>query len=149
MAIFGPTAFGVRSLSLLSGIGIIFLMYLLGKRLFNEKIGLIASFLTSVSFWDMSLSRAGFEAHFALFLALLGIVSFLYSNKKPLFYLIFSLSWALAIHTYPVYKLVLFLFMPFLIFYQWVDVKKHLREKKSFLFILVSFLIGFWPFLFL
>ena len=57
VAIFGPTAMGVRMLSILSGIGIILLMYLLGKRLFSEKIVLLAASMTALSPWDISLSR--------------------------------------------------------------------------------------------
>src|SRR5579884_1813478 len=68
VALFGPTVLGVRSLSALSGIAIIFLMFLLGEELFSKEVGLLAAFLTAVSPWDIALSRAGFEAHFALFL---------------------------------------------------------------------------------
>jgi len=143
VAIFGPTAWGVRFLSFLSGLGIIILIYLLGKKLLNERIGLIASLFTAVSFWDISLSRVGFEAHFALFLALLGVVSLLYSKGRPWLYVIFSLSWGLSIHTYPVYKLVLFLFLPFLFFYVFEDLKFSLKDKKSFLPILISISFGF------
>jgi len=144
VAIFGPTAWGVRFLSFLSGLGIIILIYFLGKKLFNERIGLIASLFTAVSFWDISLSRVGFEAHFALFLALLGIVSLLYSKGRPWMYVVFSLSWGLSIHTYPVYKLVLFLFLPFLFFYVFEDLKVSLKDKKSFFPILISIFLGFF-----
>src|SRR3990167_1338915 len=50
--LFGPSVWGVRGLSLASGMGIIILMYFLGKKLFDEKTGLFASFLASVSLWD-------------------------------------------------------------------------------------------------
>ena len=83
VAMFGPNIWGVRGLSVLSGLGIIILMYFLSKKIFSEKVGLTASFLTSISLWDIYLSRAGFEAHFALFLTLFGVVLFLY--KKYIF----------------------------------------------------------------
>jgi len=102
VAIFGPTVWGVRSLSLLSGLGIIVLMYFLGKKLFGEKIGVIASLLAAISPWDIYLSRGGFEAHFALFLALLGITAFVY--KK---YIWWAISWGIAVLTYPTFKLTL------------------------------------------
>jgi 4-amino-4-deoxy-L-arabinose transferase-like glycosyltransferase len=101
--IFGPSELGIRSLSLLSGLGMIVLMYALGKKIFDsEKIGLVASFLTSISMWDIYLSRGGFEAHFALFLAILGVTAFLYKR-----YIFWAIAWGLAIHTYPTFKLTL------------------------------------------
>ena len=122
VALFGPGIWGARSLSLISGLGIIVLMYYLGKKLFNEKIGLIASLLTSISLWDIYLSRAGFETHFALFLALLGIVAFLY--KK---YILMSIAWGLAIFTYPTFKLTLPL--TFLLLLWFGGIQKTIKSK--------------------
>jgi len=84
VAIFGPGVWGVRGLSFVSGLGIIVLMYFLAKKLFSKRVGLIASFLTAISMWDIYLSRAGFEAHFALFLALFAVVLFLYKKYVPM-----------------------------------------------------------------
>ncbi len=108
VALFGPSELGIRGLSLVSGMGMIILMYFLGKKLFetqpeiNEKVGLIASFLTSISLWDIYLSRGGFEAHFALFLALFGVVLFFY--KK---YILAAILFGLTVFTYPTFKLTL------------------------------------------
>jgi hypothetical protein len=98
--LFGPSVWGVRGLSLASGMGIIILMYFLGKKMFNEKVGLMSSFLASASLWDIYLSRAGFEAHFALFLTLFGVVMFLYKKYIPM-----AILFGLAIFTYPTFKL--------------------------------------------
>jgi 4-amino-4-deoxy-L-arabinose transferase-like glycosyltransferase len=117
VAIFGPTALGVRALSILSGLGLIVIMYFLGKELFGEKVGLIASFLVAISPWDLSLSRGGFEAHFALTLATLGLLFLLLAKRGPKYYLGFALAWGLAIHTYPTYKLTLFLVLPLLVWF--------------------------------
>lgn len=110
--LFGPTELGVRSLSILSSLGIIVLMYFLGKKLFSEKVGLIASFVASISLWDIYLARGGFEAHFALFLALLGIVSYLYGKYIP-----WAIAWGLAIFTYPTFKLTLPIMFLILVWY--------------------------------
>lgn len=118
VAMFGPSPLGVRSLSIFSGIGIILLLFYIGKRFFSEKVGLIASFLAAISIWDISLSRGGFEAHFALFLALLGVYLFLKASEVPLLYIFSALSFGLTFHTYPTYKLSLLLFIPLLIWYQ-------------------------------
>lgn len=130
VAIFGPSVWGVRSLSLISGLGIIILMYFLGKKLFNEKTGLIASFLASISLWDIYLSRAGFEAHFALFLALFGVVMFLYKKYIPM-----AFFWGLAIFTYPTFKLTIPLL--FLILITLNGFKETLKNKTFIVSILV------------
>lgn len=125
VALFGPSALGVRTLSILSGLGIIILLYYIGKKLFSEKIGLIAALLTSVSLWDISLSRGGFEAHFALFLALLGFYLFIKAREKPILYILSALSFGLTWHTYPTYKISLILFLPLMVYFLGVN-KKNL-----------------------
>lgn len=130
-AIFGPSALGVRMLSILSGVGIVILMFFLGKLLVNEKIGFVAAFLAVISPWGIHLSRGGFETNFALFLTLLGVVTFLHSKTKAWLLIVSAISFALAIHTYPTYKLTVPLLVVFLILYRqtylcFVNQKKRL-----------------------
>lgn len=129
VAVFGPSVWGVRGLSLVSGLGIIVLMFFLGKKLFSERVGLIASFLTSISLWDIYLSRGGFEAHFALFLALFGVVMFLY--KK---YIATAILFGFAIFTYPTFKLTLPLILMVLIL---LTGFRDIFKSKYFIFSLV------------
>lgn len=139
VAIFGPNALGVRSLSILSGLGIILLLFFLGRRLSNEKVGLAASFLVAVSPWDLSLSRGGFEAHFALFLTLFGVYFFLIARQRLVFYLIAAISFGLTLHTYPTYKLILPLFLPVLI---WLEGSMNWYKDRN-LFIATLVFLGF------
>lgn len=120
--LFGPTEWGIRSLSILSSLGIIVLMYFLGKKLFSEKVGLIASFIASISLWDIYLARGGFEVHFALFLALLGITLFLYGKFIP-----WAISWGFVIFTYPTFKLTLPLMFLVLIWFN--GIKNTIKNK--------------------
>lgn len=146
VAIFGPSALGVRALSILSGMGIIFLTFILARKLFNEKIAAAASLITAVSPWEIALSRGGFEAHFALFLALLGIYFFIKAKERPLFYIYSALSFGLTLHTYPTYKVSLLTFIPLLFYFQ--KEKDFVRySKKYFAFGIIVFLIlGFLSF---
>lgn len=128
VGLFGPTALGIRLLSVLSGLLIVFLLYLLGRRLFSERVGILSAFLLAISPWDISLSRGGFEAHYALALALVGVVSFLYATTHRYLILISALSFGLAIHTYPTYKLTLPLFIAVLV---WFIGWKNLVSEKS------------------
>jgi hypothetical protein len=133
--LFGPTELGVRSLSLLSSLGIIVLICFLGKKLFSEKVGLIASFIASVSLWDIYLARGGFEAHFALFLALLGITSFLYGKFIP-----WAIAWGLTIFTYPTFKLTLPLMLFILMYFK--GIKETIKNKYFVAAIIILALFG-------
>ncbi len=138
--LFGPNALGVRLLSVFSGLGIILLVYLMGKRLFNEKLGLISAFFVAISPWSLSLSRGGFEAHFALFLSLLGTYLFILAEKRTYFYILSALVFGLIIHTYPTYKLTLPIF---LILLCWFRGFKYFITKVAILPICISILILF------
>lgn len=143
IAIFGPTALGVRSLSVLSGMGIIFLLFIIGRKLFSEKIGLIAAAIGTVSPWDISLSRGGFEAHLALLLVLLGFYLFLLAKERPVLYIFSALSFGLTFHTYPTYKVSLLLFLPLLV-WCWLGVKNILAINKKYFFggVLILIVLG-------
>lgn len=135
VAVFGPSVWGVRGLSFLSGLGIIVLMYFFGKKLFNEKAGLWASFLASISMWDIYLSRGGFEAHFALFLATFGVVMFLYKKYIPM-----AFFWGITIFTYPTFKLTLpLLFLPLSFF---SGFKKILKSKTFMISVVILAIFG-------
>ncbi len=105
VALFGPTALASQMVSVLSGIGIIFLLYLLGKKLLSEKIGLAIAAVAALNPWELSLSRGPFESHFALFLTLLGFYGFLRGLKEKYWFLLFALSFSLATQTYSTYRL--------------------------------------------
>lgn len=133
--LFGPTVWGERMLSLLSGVGIIILMYFLGKELFNEKIGILSAILAAISPWDIYLSRGGFEAHFALFLALLGILAFI--KEK---YVFWAIPWGIAIFTYPTFKFTLPILFIVLAFIK--NVPKLVNKKKFWVGILILAFFG-------
>jgi len=133
---FGLTAFGVRALSLLSGVGIIITIYFLSKTLFkNNNMALLASFIASISPWEIYLSRGGFEAHFALFMCLLGITLFLY--KK---YIVSAVLFGITIFTYPTFKLTLPLVILMLMVYQ--GTRDLVKNKTFYLFIFILSFFG-------
>ena len=141
VALFGTGAWGVRALSVLSGLGIMVVVYLVGKQLFSEKVGLMASFIISVSPWEMSLSRGGFEAHFALFLSLLGVCLFLSSRRQPSNLIWAVVAWGLTVHTYPTYRIILPMFLPVVLYFVGSSQKLvKLYGKKRLLLALFIFL---------
>lgn len=128
VALFGPSELGVRVLSVIAGLGLVLLMFYLGRKLINEKAGVLAAFLTAISPWGINLSRGGFEAHFALFLTVAGVLAFLKSKTTPWFFLITALSFGIAIHTYPTYKVTLPLLLLLMLWYRG-DWKQYLQKK--------------------
>ena len=142
IALFGPNELGVRMLSVLSGVGIIFLLYLISKQMFSPKVGLLTALIASVTPWAIALSRGGFEANFALFLVLLGIYFFMIGKNKGIFYIFSAISFGLTIHTYPTYKLTLPLFLPILYLYQG-DFKNIFNKSKIYILISVVLIILF------
>jgi mannosyltransferase len=93
--IFGLSEFSLRFVSLIFGTISVFLIYFLGKELFNRQVGILSSFLMSISLFDIIYSQ---EARvFALF-SMATILSFFIfvklikrlpqiSSKKNNFYL--------------------------------------------------------------
>src|SRR3989338_4946553 len=105
IAIFGPTEIGIRLLSVILGVVIVLLIYLIGRKFVNEKAGLFAAGLAALSPWDIHLSRIGFETHFALFLTTLGAYLFIKAKEKPILLVLSALSFGIGIHTYSTYKM--------------------------------------------
>jgi len=129
VAIFGPTTWGIRGLSVLSSLGLILIAFLLTKKFFSEKIALLVAFILTVSPWDLSLGRGGFESHFALFLAVLGSYLLLDIDKRKFNLLWATLVWGLTINTYPTYKVILPIFLVVIVWFLG-GVKKILAGKK-------------------
>lgn len=138
VAIFGMTPLGVRALSILSGLGMIIVMFALGKKLFSTRVGLVVAFMTSISFWDISLSRGGFEAHFALFLATFGTYLFFKTPEKKIWQILSALSFAVSIQTYPTYRvdIPIFILILFLIKFGF-DIKNRLKNSSVLIFIVL------------
>ncbi|MCB8983236.1 MAG: glycosyltransferase family 39 protein [Ardenticatenaceae bacterium] len=59
LALFGPTVWGIRFLSVLLGTLTVPLTYLLGRKLFGSLVGLVAAAALALSFWSLMYSRIG------------------------------------------------------------------------------------------
>lgn len=139
VALFGPTALSSRMVSVLSGIGIVFLLYLLGRRFFSKGVGLAIATVAAINPWELSLSRGPFETHFALFLTLFGFYSFLKGLKQKYWFIAFGLALGLAMHTYSTYKLIIPLFVVILIL--WAGKKSLFENFRKPVFVLSLLII--------
>jgi len=70
----GINALTVRLVSILAGVGLVFVAYLITQKLFNdERTALLAALLTAISPWSLFVSRAALEANLAAFLFSLAV----------------------------------------------------------------------------
>jgi 4-amino-4-deoxy-L-arabinose transferase-like glycosyltransferase len=147
-SILGPTALAVRTVSVLSGIGIVILLYFIVVEFFDKRTALFASFLGAISPWGISLSRGGFETNLALFLAFLGIFGLLKSLKRPIWLLMAGFSFALSMQTYATYRLTIPLILTILIMLNFQKFKKITKNRLIFiptaLILLASLLLSLY-----
>lgn len=82
--LFGPAAIWARLPSVLFGVGMIYLIYRLGARLFNRYVGLLAAFAATFSLYLNFWSRmARNYAIFGFFFLLLALVFLAMLDKQP------------------------------------------------------------------
>jgi len=132
--VLGLSAFSIRLPAAIASIISVYLIYLICRKLYSEKVALWAAFLMAVTPWSFMLGRPAFEANVALALVLGGIYLFL-ANK-----LVFSaILFGLAPHTYNSAKIV----VPFIVVYLIISTKlyKHFKSTILVLGILMIFAI--------
>jgi 4-amino-4-deoxy-L-arabinose transferase-like glycosyltransferase len=136
----GLNEFAVRLPSVLFTLGTIVVLYFLVSKVSkSERIGLIASFIFSVSPWTFIFSRTGYEAMAGLFFFLLFIYFLLFShkNKKNIFLaLIFAIA---SFYSYNSFRILI----PISIVV-WGLTQKH-KNLKLELIALALFLISLFP----
>ncbi len=71
MAIFGRSPFGMRGINIMLGTLTVPLTYLIGKELFDRRIGLLAAATLAMSFWSLMYSRTAIR-HVSSVVFLLG-----------------------------------------------------------------------------
>lgn len=103
--IFGLSEFSVRLPSALLGIFAVYLIYLIGKKFFSEKIGLLTAFVAAFNPYLIYFSRGAWEANVSLFFTLLGILFFTKSKENNKYLIYSGLSFAATLITYQGAKL--------------------------------------------
>src|SRR3989344_6396726 len=98
--IFGLNDFSVRMTSVLAGIGIVIFSYLLAKKLWGQKVGLVSALLVAIEPWSFFLSRGAFEANVGQFFIVSGIYLFVKGLEKHSLLGISSLFLGLSLWTY-------------------------------------------------
>ena len=125
--VFGLSEFGVRFPSALAGILSIFLLYLIVKKLFDERLALISAFVLAVTPWAVYFSRGAWEANVALAFTLSGIYFFLKSLEKSKYIIPSSIFFSLTLLTYQGAKLATAIIVIILVCLYW---RKFIRFPK-------------------
>ena len=129
VAAFGLSELSVRLPSALFGALTVLLTYFLVLELFRGRrdFALLCALLLSVSPWHINLSRGGFEANIALFLAVLGVWFVLKARSSPKYWLVAWLPLVGAIYTFNSSRVFTVLLAPALVLLTWKYVKKNIR----------------------
>ncbi|MDP3941485.1 MAG: glycosyltransferase family 39 protein [bacterium] len=133
------SSFSGRLPSALLGIGDVFLLYLLVRRLFSsERLALLSSFFLAISPWHLHFSRSAYDPNFALFFFLLGSVVFLWEAEKKVFPLLSTVSFFLAVFSYRGMSVI---FFPLALLLLWFIRQDFRMKGQQFLLRLLS--VGF------
>lgn len=102
LAAFGRTPFGLRFTAAMIGTLTIAVCYLLGRALFNRRLGVLTMWIGAITFWPVALSRVSFRAGtLPLFLGLAVALGWLAWKRKNVWLAIGGgVAYGLAFNTY-------------------------------------------------
>lgn len=100
MAVFGPTTLAIRLPSALAGIVTTWLVYLIGKKLKDERLGLLGALFFAIQPWNVHISRVGFETNLASMLVALGIYLCLCARQNVRFLVGAAIAFGLSMYAY-------------------------------------------------
>ncbi|MDD5110229.1 MAG: glycosyltransferase family 39 protein [Patescibacteria group bacterium] len=126
MRIFGENVWGLRLPSAFAGIAVVWLLYLIGRQLKNERAGIIAAALGAVELYLIWPSRLGLQESITLALLLSALYAFLRALKEPRWWYAMWLIYGLAVLS----KYTVVVFLPIIISYLGIAARTTLREKK-------------------
>ncbi len=144
LRILGMNNYSIRLPIVVAATFTVLTSFYLFKIFFNEKTSLLATFLFAVSPWHVHLSRGFFESTLALFLFILGIYFFLISGNRFLYHVVAVTFFSLTLYSYFTPRILLPVFILFLIFFSFWNFSKDqpFNKKKTFcilIFILTLF----------
>ncbi len=126
----GPAEISVRLISLISGLGLILIGYIITKQLTeNDEVSLFSAFLAAVSPWSLFMSRTGLATNLSALFISLGVLIWL--KKENWLSFIF---WGLSLYT----DIVSWFFFPIIIFYPIIFLIKKKKWKNLILSLFIS-----------
>ena len=124
--LFGSSEFTLRLPSVLYSLGIIIIVYFLTLKISkDEKIGLLSSFLLSISPWFFIFSRTGYEATAGLFFFFLATYLFLLVDKNKYYIISSAFSFILSFYSYNSFRIIIPVWAITLLIYKFGFVRKY------------------------
>lgn len=148
IAILGLSEFSTRLLSAFSGTLLIFITFLIGRRLFSsDLVGIISSAIIAFSPWSIFYSRGAFEGNLALVFFAAAFYFWLeFSNKgKKIFFFISIFLFIFSMYSYQAPRLVAPLFVAIALLSQ----KGWVKNLKLWICGLILALVLYLPIIFL
>lgn len=137
MEVFGVNNFGMRFPSAILGILSVWLIYLIGKRLFPERAGLFSALIYAVTINAGYISRLGLQESYIVFFMLLALYIFLKSLNDNKYFIWLGIVLGLAFLT----KYTTFILVPIFIIYLLIYRRDLFRDKKLWLGAIAAILI--------
>ena len=138
VSLFGLNEWGVRLPAAFFGIMGVLGIFLLSKKLFNEKIGLFASCFLAISPWHLQYSRAGFEVTMLLTFLIFGTYFFLLGLARKWWLILAAVFWGLTPYIYSTAVV----FTPLLMLTLLILFRKQVWVSSKYQFSLVPTLAG-------
>ena len=137
MNVFGDNAFAMRLPSALLGIASVYLIYLIGLRLFSPPAALISSVFLAITLNHVYISRAGMQEAYVIFFMLLAVYFFLRALESDQYLIWTGVALGLGFVT----KYNVFILVPVFLIYLALYKREYLKNKKLWLGVLFSILI--------
>ncbi len=142
-SIYPGSDFAIRIAPFTFGLISIPLLFLLGRKMFNEKVGLIAAFLLAISPFHIWYSQDARMYSLQWMLALISLIYFLRVLDRPTIgnYAVFVISTAAGLYTHQLAFFLLVIYGLFLVF----NFKKYRRHLYKFIFAFISIILLLSP----
>jgi len=132
----GQNLIALRLPLVLAGIGSVFLLYFIGKKLFNQQIGLIASLFLAVSSYHVWISRIGLQESIVIFLTLLCFYLFLQSLEDNQHW-----RWGIGLGLALLAKYTAIVLVPIFGIYLLVFKRSVFKDKRFWLAVIIAIII--------
>ena len=136
MAVFGVKVWVIRLPQLIVSCLTLWVIYLLVKRMFHEKIALFALFLLAVCPWHIAMSRWGLDANLAPGFLIFALYFYVRGLENSRFLMLSSLMYGLSLYCYAT----VWTIVPFLILFEFlygIYLKKIRIDKYVILSVLI------------
>lgn len=141
VGIFGLNEWGVRLPAVFWGTVSILGIFLLGRKLFNSRVGILAAFLMSISPWHLQYSRASFEVTMLLSFLIFGSYFFLKGLQKNKYFIPAVILFISSIYIYSTAVVFVPLLLLLLVILYWKQISKTNFKTTLLIAVITMFLL--------